>query len=152
MDGIELTTMCALIRQGRVLMIERCKSWKGWAFPGGHLEPGESLSDCAIREMSEETGVKISQVYYKGLTNIFNTISGKRHIIINFTASDFTGKVKEFCDEGRINWVDIEHIENLQMAEGMEYRLPLFLKDGIRELYIEWDENNGYTKIEYRML
>lgn len=152
MDSIELTTMCALIRQGHVLMIERNKSWKGWAFPGGHLESGESLSDCAIREMFEETGVQISQLHYKGITNIFHTSSGKRHIITNFIANDFTGTVKESCDEGRVNWVDIERIEGLQMAEGMEYRLPLFLKDGIQELYIEWDEINGYTKVEYRML
>lgn len=151
MNTIELTTMCALIRHGRILMIERNKSWKGWAFPGGHLEPGESLSDCVIREMFEETGVQILQLHYKGITNIFQTSSGKRHIITNFTANDFTGTVKEFCNEGRINWVDIEHIKRLQMAEGMEYRLPLFLKDGIQELYIEWDEINGYTKIEYRI-
>lgn len=133
-------------------MIERKKSWKGWAFPGGHLELGESLSDCVIREMFEETGAQISKLHYKGITNIFQTTSGKRHIITNFTANDFTGKVKKSCDEGRIDWVAIEHIEGLQMAEGMEYRLPLFLKDGIQELYIEWDEINGYTKVEYRTL
>ena len=35
---IELTTMCAVVNHDSVLMINRSKNWKGWAFPGGHIE------------------------------------------------------------------------------------------------------------------
>ncbi len=35
------------------------------------------------------------------------------------------------------------------MAEGMEYRIPLFLEDKRQELYIEWDEEQGYTSVKY---
>ncbi|MFK7855910.1 MAG: NUDIX hydrolase [Granulosicoccus sp.] len=33
-----------------------------WALPGGLLESGESISDCAIRETAEETGITINHV------------------------------------------------------------------------------------------
>lgn len=150
MNNIELTTMCALFHEGKVLMIERCKTWKGWAFPGGHLENKESLYECAIREMYEETGAQILELHYKGFTHFYNTISGQRHIISNYTAFDYSGTIKLACDEGRMKWIDINSITKLQLAEGMKYRLPLFLNEGIQELYVEWDAVNGYTRIEYK--
>lgn len=152
MNNIELTTMCALVQNGKILMIERSKSWKGWAFPGGHLENGESLSECAIREMYEETGAQIRKIQYKGFAHFYNTLTGQRHLITNYIASDYSGTIKQLCNEGKICWVDINSITKLQLAEGMEYRLPLFLNEGIQELYIEWDTICGYTKVEYRKL
>jgi 8-oxo-dGTP pyrophosphatase MutT (NUDIX family) len=32
-------------------------SYRNWGFPKGHLEPGESASDAALREVAEETGL-----------------------------------------------------------------------------------------------
>ena len=40
-------------------MLKR-KENKKWTIPGGTLNFGESLTDCAIREVMEETGVDIS--------------------------------------------------------------------------------------------
>lgn len=35
-------------------------NWSGYAFPGGHIEEGESLVESVIREIKEETGLTIS--------------------------------------------------------------------------------------------
>lgn len=148
-NDIEITTMCVVINGNKVLMINRAKSWKGWAFPGGHLENGESILDCVKREMLEETGLVLKNIIFKGIANIYNTVSHKRHIIYNFVCDEYTGIVKTHCDEGEIKWINLSEFETLVMAEGMQYRVPLFMKDKRQELYIEWNEEQGYTSIKY---
>lgn len=54
-----------------VLLIRRGEApFRGrWALPGGFLQPGESLDDCATRELQEETGVSgyyLEQLYTFG--------------------------------------------------------------------------------------
>lgn len=149
MDDIELTTMCAVFRGQYVLMINRVKTWKGWAFLGGHLEQGESVIACVERELEEEAGIVLCRPEFKGITNIYNTVNHKRHIIYNFTCREYQGSVNTYCDEGEIQWMKVSKLETLDMAEGMEYRIPLFVEDKVQELYIEWDEECGYTKVKY---
>ena len=50
-------------RNGRVLVAQRPadKLLGGlWEFPGGKLEPGESLDDCLRRELREELGIQVA--------------------------------------------------------------------------------------------
>lgn len=45
-------------------------SHKTYQFPGGHLEPGETLLECLIREIKEETGIDITNMQVKPLERI----------------------------------------------------------------------------------
>jgi 8-oxo-dGTP pyrophosphatase MutT (NUDIX family) len=47
-----------------------------WAFPGGRLDEGESVIDCALREMLEEVGVDIAPDQVLGRLDDFVTRSG----------------------------------------------------------------------------
>ena len=57
---VTLTNMC-MIRDGdRILVQERIDpDWPGVTFPGGHVESGESFAASVIREVFEETGLRL---------------------------------------------------------------------------------------------
>jgi len=66
-----VTADCIVITkeaEPKVLLIERGdKPFKGcWAFPGGFMNMDETTEQCAIRELEEETGLKVSNVYQIG--------------------------------------------------------------------------------------
>ena len=68
-----------VIREGLVLLGKRIGSHGAgtWALPGGHLEFGESLEDCARREVLEETGLAVQSVAPGPYTNNFFVSEGK---------------------------------------------------------------------------
>ena len=58
-----------LIEDGKVLLIKRGRDpFKGqWVTPGGRIEDNESAEECLVREMEEETGLKVEPVELVGL-------------------------------------------------------------------------------------
>lgn len=60
---IFVTTDCVVIQSGHVLVVKRGASpGKGlWALPGGFLNQAERLRDGAIRELIEETGIRLAE-------------------------------------------------------------------------------------------
>ena len=58
----------AIIRdeRDRVLLIRRGDG-RGWSLPGGVMEPGERIADCAVRETREETGLEVEPVRLIGI-------------------------------------------------------------------------------------
>lgn len=44
----------------QILLVKQFDSNDGWGIPKGHINPGESFEDCAVRETFEETGVSVT--------------------------------------------------------------------------------------------
>ena len=65
-----------------------------WQFPGGHLECGETVSQCAHREVNEEVGIKISAIKHLGYTNEMFTMSGKHYVTLFVSARYLEGDVR----------------------------------------------------------
>jgi len=69
----------AVVRGTTVLLVKRARppSQGVYAFPGGKVEPGETLEQAAARELLEETGLRA--IDYRPLRDIHIDGSGENH-------------------------------------------------------------------------
>jgi ADP-ribose pyrophosphatase len=58
--AVDIFVTATLNGERQVLMVYPDDN-RGWALPGGHIDPGESAAEAAVRELAEETGVGIVQ-------------------------------------------------------------------------------------------
>jgi len=89
-----------VLNKGKVLLVKRRfePSAGYWAFPGGHLEPGETLKEAVLRELLEETSLVGRNPKLLAITEyICLSITGylKYHyVIVDFLIRDFSGELR----------------------------------------------------------
>ncbi|MGG1555337.1 8-oxo-dGTP diphosphatase [Paenibacillus ferrarius] len=138
MSSVELTNMCMIYDRAtdRVLVQERVKSWKGVAFPGGHIEDGESIIDSTIREIKEETGLTVSNLELCGIIYWYDEVTKDKYFVFSYRTEVFSGELLTETDEGRLYWVSKEELASLPFAKGFKERLPMFLDKAFSEGFI----------------
>ena len=140
-ESIILTNMCMIYDGDRVLVQDKKDdSWGGITFPGGHVENGESLTDAVIREVYEETGLIVSELQLCGIKNWFNN-DGSRYMVIFYKTDKFSGEIKS-SEEGEVFWTTVDEMKKMNLAEGMDMMLELFLNDNLSEMCFEKDGDN----------
>ena len=117
----ELSTLCYMEKDGQYLMLHRVVKKNDvnkdkWIGVGGHFERDESPEDCLLREVYEETGCRLKSWRFRGIVT-FVSGTGITEYMHLFTSDSFEGEVGE-CDEGVLEWVDIEKVWNLNLWEG----------------------------------
>ena len=117
--------------QGNVLVQRRRDpSWPGVAFPGGHVEMGETFAQSAAREVYEETGVTITGLRLCGLKHWEE--EGVRNVVLLYRAEKHAGTARS-SEEGEVWWMPLEDFPHSDLASGMQDTLQVFLDDGISE-------------------
>ena len=139
---IELTNMCMLTRaDGKVLVQNRIDpNWGGLTFPGGHVEPGESLVDSIVREMQEETGLTIRNPKLIGSKSWMQK-DGSRYLVLLYIATEYEGELHS-SEEGDIAWMTIEEMRAGKMVEGMELYFRVYLDRDVSEIWYVPDGEN----------
>lgn len=104
----------AIIRdaQGRVLISLRGDmDW--YNLPGGGIEPGESVSDGLIREVWEETGLKVKLTKLVGMYSK----TEKNEVIITFDAEIIGGELQITSEAIAHEWVSLAELEKYQILD-----------------------------------
>ena len=100
----------------KVLLIQRgAAPFKGaWAFPGGFMNIDETTEQCAIRELEEETGLKVSTVHQIGAYSKVDRDPRGRTITVAYLAIvDSQKEVIGQDDAARAEWFPITELPPL---------------------------------------
>lgn len=144
-EEVTITNMCMVYEDNKVLVQEKVDDdYCGITFPGGHVEKGEAFTDAVIREVFEETGLKISAPKLCGIKDWFRD-DGSRYMVLFYKTDKFQGELKA-SEEGEVYWLDLEEMKNLQLAKGMDKMLEVFLKEDISE-YFFYKENGEWVEV-----
>lgn len=118
---MKLTTLCYIEHDDQYLMLHRVKKENDenhdkWIGVGGKFEEGESLEDCLLREVKEETGLTLREYCLRGIITFVSNEWGTEYMYL-YTATKYEGTLTE-CDEGELVWVPKDELSKLTLWEG----------------------------------
>ncbi len=130
-----------IVMKGDQVLLMRRRNSHGdgtWSNPGGHLEYGESLEVCAIRETLEETGVIIADVTFRAITNDLFEAEEKHYVTIWMEGRYVSGEPRinsqrEMSEVGWFSWDALPHplflpLKHLLEANGSQSKNALFVE------------------------
>ena len=118
---------------GEILMIRRSDN-ENWAVPGGAIDLGESMTQAAIRETKEESGIDCE------ITGLVGIYTDPKHIIlytsngearqefsILLTARPIGGTPTPSDETTEVRWVKPSEITGYNMDRSMRMRIEHYL-------------------------
>lgn len=100
MNPTHLVSVAALVtnERGEILLVK--SPWRGWEYPGGLIEPGETFEEALHREVREESGVEIEITGFVGICK-----NVERNIVnIDFTARYVSGELRTSEESTEVVW------------------------------------------------
>ena len=143
-------TCCILVKNNKILMSKRDKKKREypnyWEFPGGKCNKNESIKQCIVREIKEESGLNIKTPSLKGIITFPKFDNIEDWLVFVFTANQFSGDLID-SDEGNLKWIDDSDLLNLNMWEGDRIFIPWLSENKLFSAKFYYS-NNNYIKHE----
>ena len=104
MNNNHKVSVAALVtnEEGKILLVN--SPWRGWEYPGGLIEPGETFEQALHREVREEAGVEIE---ITGFVGICKNV-GMDIVNIDFTAKYAGGELTTSEESTEVGWFTAE--------------------------------------------
>lgn len=83
--------------------------WRGWEFPGGMVEQGESLQEALVREIIEESGVRAT---INGIIGIYKNIENDI-VNIDFRCTFESGELSTSEESVEVGWFSIDDAKKM---------------------------------------
>jgi len=123
-------SVCLLYEHPRILLAMKKRGfgegrWNGY---GGKKEEGETLEESAIREIEEESSIKVSKLEEMGIIDFEFEDNQEEILEVHFfRIKKYSGEPRE-TEEMRPQWFNINDIPYDQMWPDDKYWMPIFLK------------------------
>ncbi|QGQ95623.1 8-oxo-dGTP diphosphatase [Paenibacillus psychroresistens] len=145
--GCGIYTMVLVQDGDKVLLLNRPDKlgFPGYLGPGGKVDIPESITEGAVRELWEETGLRIKpeNLIYKGLDGYVVPNTNYRYMVFNYLVQIYEGELLQNPPEGELVWVNINEALDLPMQPWFVRRFPLFFKEGTFEITAIRDEEGN---------
>lgn len=127
-QGKDTATLTFIVQDGRILLMRKKRGLGAGKIngPGGRLEPGESVLECAIREVQEELCITPVNPQFCG-ESLFQFVDGYSIHVHTYMASEFTGTPQE-TEEAIPFWFALDQIPYGEMWADDILWLPEMLK------------------------
>ena len=154
---IRKAVRCYLIKDDKVVVTkykEGNKKLGYYDIPGGKIEQGENPEQTAIREMKEETGLKVGNLKYKG--NMIIEYPNRIFDFDVFVTNESEGETQEF-EENTSEWIDIkELLQKEKLLSNIMILDRFFIKGLIDDKYnfkmhIQVDEKENILDVKYKL-
>lgn len=122
MAGYKNSTLIYIEKDNCYLMLHRIKKKNDvnkdkWIGIGGQFEDRESPDDCVIREVMEETGLTLTDYKLRAVVTFICDEYPTEYMFL-YTSTGFTGTMNEDCNEGVLEWVPKDKLNELNLWEG----------------------------------
>ena len=141
-----LTNICLVYKDNQILVLDRKKKdWPGLTFPGGHVEKDEDFVSSVIREVKEETGLKIRKPILCGIEE-FKTEQEDRYLMFYYKTNNFSGKIKS-SKEGEVFWVNRNDLNKYKLSLDLKRILKVMESDELSEIIYYKKNDKWLSKI-----
>ena len=129
---LKLATLVYALRDEQVLLLRRTSEPNRglWVAPGGKFDHGESPTECAVREMYEETGLRIQQPVLRAVMTETSPRADYQWLTFIFVAWDFEGTFTPAPGIGEFRWVPVDEVAKLPIPPADAIFFPRLLEDG----------------------
>lgn len=125
----ERATLVYVIRDSQVVLIEKRTGHGAGKInaPGGHVEPRETVAQCALRELREETGLMARSRTMRARIKFWEVPNQLVMVGYIFVVYEFDGELED-SEEAKPFWCPMEEIPYERMWGDDVYWVPLVLE------------------------
>ena len=144
MEHTHLVSVAALVTngEGKILLVN--SPWRGWEYPGGLIEPGETFQQALRREIWEEAGVEVEITGFVGICkNVEKDI-----VNIDFTCRYVSGELTPSEESTEVIWATPEEAFDLITFPLTRKRLQQMLSGSKDAKLFCFKRSDGFEVVE----